>query len=76
MGLPGVLLAIAMSRLYLPCISPLSPPYLPGQDLLEECKKAERYEAAAEATKVLELMELTGSAMDSDPKAAVAAGDT
>jgi len=53
-----------------------SPSPDPRQDLLEECKKAERYEAAAEATKVLELMELTGSAMDSDPKAAVTAGDT
>ena len=60
-----------------PLVSPLYLPHIsPGQDLLEECKKAERYEAAAEATKVLELMELTGSAMDSDPKAAVTAGDT
>ena len=28
------------------------------EDLLEECKKGERYEAAAEATQVLELLEL------------------
>tara|TARA_B110001452_G_scaffold11041_1_gene9183 strand:+ start:3615 stop:8069 length:4455 start_codon:yes stop_codon:yes gene_type:complete len=39
------------------------------EDLLEECKKAERYDAAAEASQVLELMELTGTAVEGDASA-------
>jgi len=46
------------------------------EDLLEECKKGERYEAAAEATKVLELFELTGTAVSGDTKAAISEGDS
>jgi len=46
------------------------------EDLLEECKKGERYEAAAEATQVLDLFELTGMGNELDPKALIAAGDS
>merc|ERR1740124_1633173 len=41
------------------------------EDLLEECKKGERYEAAAEATQVLDLFELTGMGNELDPKALI-----